>query len=198
MYYSKIKKHIINKQYYWIYSASVLISLVFGYWNIDSDTFSLLNFRNTVIVLLFFWLSVLSIGSTMINVCRCRNFSNLYSNYLNKYNPQFNKIEIEKESYKVQVPYQSYNAIVHPSPKPTNAICIETDDFLLLFLSIRYVALFQLVLKPFIFIKTDKDFYKKNRNANIIRDFKMLETERGRAIIFPNKHGIKKIMIPEL
>jgi len=52
------------------------------------------------------------------------------------------------------------------------------------------------VLKPFIFIKTDKDFYMKGKNANVIQDFKMVETERGRAVIFHNKHGIKRLIIP--
>jgi len=196
MLYSEIKKYIINKQYYWICSAIILISLIFSYWNIDSNTFSLLDFRNMVAVLLIFWLSILSIGCIVINICRCRNFSKFYNNYLNKYHVEFNIIEIEKEAFKVQAPYQSYNATLHPSPKSTNAIYIETDDFLLLFFSIQYLGILQLVLKPFIFIKTDKDFYKKNKSVNVIRDFKMVETERGRVIIFRNKCEIKKIMIP--
>jgi len=95
------------------------------------------------------------------------------------------------------VPYKSYDATVQPFPKQTNAICIETDDFLLLFLSIKYYGLFQLVLKPFIFIKTNKEFHLKDKSANFIRDFKMTEVEQNRVITFPNKDGIKRLMIPE-
>ena len=36
----------------------------------------------------------------------------------------------------------------------------------------------------------------KGKNANVIQDFKMVETERGRAVIFHNKHGIKRLIIP--
>jgi len=68
------------------------------------------------------------------------------------------KIVIEKESYKMQVPYKSYDATIHSFPKTTNVIYLETDDFLLFFFSIQYLVVFQLVLKPFIFIKTEKDF----------------------------------------
>jgi len=195
MLYSEIKKYIINKQYYWICSAIILISLIFSYWNIDSNTFSLLDFRNMVAVLLIFWLSILSIGCIVINICRCRNFSKFYNNYLNKYHVEFNIIEIEKEAFKVQAPYQSYNATLHPSPKSTNAIYIETDDFLLLFFSIQYMGIFQRILKPFIFIKTDKDFFIKDKNVNIIRDFEIVEAEEKRIITFLNKYRIKKVMI---
>jgi hypothetical protein len=53
-----------------------------------------------------------------------------------------------------------------------------------------------LVLKPFIFIKGNKEISIKNNNVNIIRNFEIVDTEQGRMVIFPNKHGIKKMMIP--
>jgi len=52
------------------------------------------------------------------------------------------------------------------------------------------------VLKPYIFIKTDKDVHIKNKSVRVVRDFKMIETEQGRTITFSNKQGIKRIIIP--
>jgi hypothetical protein len=96
----------------------------------------------------------------------------------------------------MQAPYKSYNAKITPFPKSMNAIYIKENDFFLLFFSIRYLGFLQLVLKPRIFIKTDKELFIKDKNVKLIRDFDIVETTENRTIVFPNKDGIKKIMIP--
>ena len=83
-----------------------------------------------------------------------------------------------------------------PFKKSTNVIYLETNDFLLLFLSVRYLETIQLLLNPFIFIKTDKKISIKDKKINLIQDFKIDETEDNRTITFSNKYGIKKIIIP--
>jgi len=196
MYYSEINRHIINKKYFWNYSISIVTSLVLGYLYFDSINISVAFFRNMLFLVSIFWLLTVPIGCILTNIYRCQTFLKFYNNFLRGYDVQFFKIAIEKEDYKMQVFYTSHNATIRPFPKSTNAICIETDDFLLLFLSIKYSGIFQLVLKPFIFVKTNKEFHLKDKNANIIQDFKMTEIKQNRIIIFPNKDGIKRLMIP--
>jgi len=95
----------------------------------------------------------------------------------------------------MQAPYKSYNATITPFPKLTNAICIEEEDFFLLFFSIQYLGILQLVLKPLIFIKTEKEFCINDKNVKLIRDFEVVKTTENRTIVFPNKDGIKKVVI---
>jgi hypothetical protein len=109
---------------------------------------------------------------------------------------QLCEITVEKESYTMKVVNQSYDAKIHPMPKQTNAVYSETDDFILIFLSIQHFGIFQEVLKPFIFFKTDKVFFLNDKNVNVIRDFETFETEQGRNIIFSNRYGIKKVITP--
>ena len=187
MHYSEIKKHIINKKYYWGYSIIIFISLVLVYFS----------FYGSTLALLIIWSSIIAASYMLINIYRCRNFNKFYEISLKENSVQFTKILIEKEDYKLRIPYQSYNATIHPLPKPTNVVYIETDDFLLLFFSLQYWGIFQQVLKPFIFAKTDKKYYVKDKSVTVIRNFKMDKTEQGRAIIFPNNHGIKKVIIPK-
>ena len=186
MHHSEIINHIISKRYYLYYGIIIFISLLL----------ILLSFYGTILALLMFWLSIMSIGCILINIYRCRRFLKFYNNYFKEYDAQFNRILIEKETYKVQVPYRSYNATIQPFPKPTNVVCIETDDFLLIFFSIQYSGILQLVLKPFMFMKTDKEFCIKDKCVNLIQNFEITETDENRTIIFPNKDGIKKIIIP--
>ena len=186
MLYSGIKNHIINKGYYWSYSLMIFITLCLVFFS----------HYGSILSLLFFYLSIMAICCILINLYRCRSFYKIYNNFLKEHNAQFNSIVIEKESYKMLVPHKSYNATIKPFPKPTNAVSLETDDFLLLFFSTHYLGLFQQVLKPFIFIKTDKELCIKDKNANIIRDFKAVETGQNKTIIFPNRYGIKKVIIP--
>ena len=198
MYYSEIKRHIIDKKYYWSYCIIIIISLVFGSLAcINKVDFSFFYSRGAIFTLLIFGLSILAIGCIWINLHRCRSFYKFYNIFLKGHNAQFNKIVIEKEDYKMQVSNNSYNATIRPAPKTTNVVYLETDDLLLLFFSIQYMGIFQRILKPFIFIKTDKDFFIKDKNINIIRNFEIVETEQSRTIIFSNKYGIKKVIIQD-
>jgi hypothetical protein len=197
MLYSEIKNHVINKSIFWAYGVIIFISLIIGYLAcINKGEIVFSYSRGNIFTLLIFYLSIMAICCILINLYRCQNFYKVYNDFLKEYDAQFNKIIIEKEAYNMPVPYKSYNATIHPSPKQTNTVFIETDDFLLLFFSIQYFGLFQLVLKPFVFIKTDKKINLKYKNMKIIRDFKTVKTEENRMIIFPNKYGIKKVIIP--
>ena len=185
MHYSEIRNHIITKNYYWYYCIIIVISLVLA----------LFSFYGSVLALLIFWLSIMSIGCILMNYYRCRRFFKFYNNFLKDYNVLFDRALIEKESYRMSVPYKSYDATIQSSPKSTNVVYLETDVFLLLFFSIRYLGIFQLVLKPFIFLKPQKEFHTIDKSVTIIRDFKIIETEEDRTIIFPNKDGIKRIIL---
>ena len=186
MYYSEIKRHIIGKRYFWSYYIIIFTSLVLVS----------LSFYTNILSLLIFWLSIMSLVCIMLNFYRCRKFYNFYNLFYKENKIHFYKIVIVKEKYKMQVPNNTYYATIHPSPKSTNAACIETEDLLLIFFSIQYFGIFQLVLKPFVFIKSDKAIDIKDKNVNIIQNFEIVDTEQGRMVIFPNKHGIKKMMIP--
>lgn len=96
----------------------------------------------------------------------------------------------------MQIFEQSHNATIYSFPKSTNAVYLETDTMILLFFSIKHLGFFQQILNPFIFIKTDKELDLEYKNTRIIRNFKLIEKEGNRTIIFPNKYGIKELIIP--
>jgi hypothetical protein len=194
MQYSEIKNHIIDKKFYWNYGIIIFISLVF----ISLTLIDIIGFHSLqgfAFLILILWAPALTIGCFLMNLRRCRNFNEFYNNSLIEYNAEFKKIMVLREDYKLSVPYKGYDATVSSFPKPTNVISIETEDFLLLFFPIKFSFFFQLVLKPFIFIK-NKEFSIKDKSVSLIRDFKIIETEENRTIIFKNKDGIKKIIIP--
>jgi hypothetical protein len=101
---------------------------------------------------------------------------------------------VEKEDYQMKVVGRETK--VRSRLKLTNVVYFETDEFLLLFFSKQYLGLFQQILKPFVFLKTNKAFNIKDKNVNIIRDFKTVETEQSKTIVFPNRYDIKKVIIP--
>ena len=193
IHYSEIKKHIIGKNHFWGYST-IFISLILGsliYISGNIISFS----RGPIFTLLIFCLLVLSTYYILINLCRCRRFYKLYNSFFKQSNAQFCKIVVEKEGYQMKVPTRSYNVTIHPCPKLTNAVYFETDDYFLLFFTIQSLGFLQQVLRPFIFIKNNKEFYIKDTNVNIIRNFETIETEENRTIIFPNNYGITKVII---
>jgi len=199
MNYPEIKKHIIGKKYFWNYSTKVFMFLILCcliYINknnisLSQDFFS----QDFITTLLIFWILILSIYCMLINLYRCRSFYKFYNFSFKQYNAQFYRIIIEKENYKMTVPTRSFSTTIRPSPKQTNAVYVETDDFLLLFFSIQYFGLVRQVLKPFIFVKNNKEFDVKSTNVNVIRDFETIETEENRTLIFPNNYGITKVII---
>ena len=196
MNYSEIKRHIIGKKYFWSYSTRILIFLILGYLIYINRNSIFLAEKiisiGSISILLFFCLSTLSVYYMLMNLYRCQNFYKSYKNHL-KHSTHFCKIVIEMEDYKMHVPMRS--ATIRPFPKSTNAVYLETDDDFLLFFSINFFGV-QQVLKPFIFIKNSKEFYVKGANKNVIRDFETIETEENRAIIFSNNYGISKVIIP--
>jgi hypothetical protein len=200
MHYSDIKRQIINKNFLWGYSIIIFISLIFGCLiYVNKSSISLNNdfyVRTILLIISFLCLSVLSICYGLANLYRCQSFYKFYKNHLKEHNTHFRKIVIEKENYKMPMPNTPRNVTIRPAPKSTNAVYLETEEFLLLFFSIRYLGLVRQVLKPFIFIKNNKEFYAKGANINIIRDFETIETGENRILIFPNSYGITKIIIP--
>lgn len=186
MHHSEVRNHIINKNYYWVYYITIFASFIL----------ILFSFYGNILSLLLFWPSIMFIASMLINHYRCRSFCKLYNNYFNYCNGKFEKVLVEEKSYKMSVPYKSYNATIQPPPRATNVVYFETDDFLLLFFSMQHLEIYQLVTRPFIFVKPCKEFEMNIKHVNIIRNFKIAEDQEYRTIIFPNKYGIKKIMIP--
>ena len=196
---SDIKRHIIVRKYYFGYIIVIFVSVLLGYSVFTGEeSISIFILRGMYFALAIICFSAILIGYIVINIYRCRSFYKFYNSFLRGYGAQFNRVFIEKESYKMSVPYKSYDAIIQPSPKPTNTVFLETNDFILLFFSIRYLSVFQLILKPFIFVKPDKEFCIKDKSVNIIRDFKITEAKEDRTIIFTNKDGIKKLIIPTI
>lgn len=196
--YLKMKKHILNKKSFFIYGIIIFLSFLLVYFvcingigKISPDV------REIAIIIAILNFLFLSIQGIFINLYRCRNFYKFYENLLKESNPILGRIIIIKEDFKMQVPNKSYDTIVHPSPKFTNAVYIETDNFILLFFSIQCLGIFQKVLNPFIFIKTDKEFKVKDKHINIIKDFEIIENNQDTAIIFPNKYDIKRMIIPK-
>jgi len=187
MSYPEIRNHIIDKKYFWCYSIIFLLSFLLVFLLcLHKASISISFSRGNINALLILWLSLISIGSLLNNYYRCWSFYQFYNNSLQGYNAQFNKILIEKESYKMQVPSKSYNAIVQPFPKSANAVFLETDDLILLFFSIRYIEIIQFVPKPLIFIKPNKEYCISDKSVNLIRDFKIVETKEDKTIIFSN------------
>lgn len=199
MNYSEIKKHVIGKSYFLNYSTRIFIFLILCYLiYIYKNIIFVLQVAipgRLILTLLFLWMSTMSLYYVMINLHRCRNFYKFYINNLKEYDVHFCKIVVEKEDYKMHVP-NGTSATIHPSPKSMNAVYLETDDYFLLFFAISYFGLFQEVLKPFIFVKTAKEFYTEDKKVKVIRDFKTIETEENRTLIFPNNYGITKVIIP--
>ena len=180
----------------------ILISLAFGYLvYIDKIMISWDNIfsRSIPLILLILGLPILSVRCILINWYRCRKFYKIYKNSLKERGVHFHKIVVEKEIFKINSQYTSADATIHPYPKSTNAIYIETDNYLLLFFSVSFWRIFQEVLNPFIFVKTGKEFYTKCKNINIIQEFEMSQREQNIVINFSsNRYGIKKIIIPPL
>ena len=198
MQYSELKYHIIEKKYFLGFSIIIFSSIILGYLIFTGEEgISLFILRGLFFYLAIICFSITLIGYLVVNFHRCHSFfySFLVSELMKK-TMQICEILIETKAYKMKVPYNSYDAKIHSKPKPTNAVCIETNEYLLLFFSLHYLGLFQEVLKPFIFLKTKNKFHIETKSVNIIRDFELITTEQNRTIIFPNKHGIKKIIIP--
>ena len=176
----EIRKILINKRYN-VYYAIIFFVLLIG----------------ALLSLLFFVLFALFVGNVLINFHRCRRFHQfIIKNNLPKDTIQSCKITIEKESYKLKPVYSSYDAKIQPRSRATNAICIETDDYFLVFFAVDFFRIFQEVLKPCVFIKPGKERCITDKNIEIIDDYKAIETEQDTVIDFPNKHGIKKLIIP--
>lgn len=193
MNYLKVKRHIIDKNSFLFSSIIIFVSLILSYL-IYLNGFSF-SFRSIILILLILILSLSSLIYIFINLLRCRNFNVLWENRFKKYDICFCKIDIKQDDYKIQALYSSYTATMSSFPKATNAIYIETGEFMLLFFSIKQFGFIQTVLKPFIFLKNEKISMQKE-HLDIIRDFDSIETTNGKIIIFPNKHGIKEIIIP--
>jgi len=196
-FYSKIKKHIIGKAFFWRFGILTPVFLGWCYfiYLIMDNIFLPFSLGNLLIYALSFLL-IMSIYYNFISLYRCKKFYKFHENSLTESNVQLCKINIEKKDFQVQVPNSTQSATVNSFPQPTNAVYLETDEFLLLFFSIQHFYIVKEVLKPYVFIKTDKDLHIKNKNVIVVRDFKMVETEQGRAITFSNKQGIKRIGLP--
>lgn len=197
--YLKIRKHIIGKNKNWNFSVQALRFLIFCCFIYLFFRGILLSFPLWIILFIFFIsnLLIMCISYSFINLHRCRKFYKSCESFLTESDVQFYKIMIEKKDYQIQVPNSSQSATIHSCPEPTNAVCVETNEFLLLFFSIRHFVFVKEVLKPYIFIKTDKDFCIKNKSVNIVRDFKITQTEQGKIVVFPNKQGVNRIIIPK-
>ena len=190
MQYSDIKRHIIDRNSFWKYSIVLLLFLIYlSFIYMTEEGFSFL-----FVIILTAFICILLISNMLINLYKCRRFYKFYKNYLDEQTTQLYKVSIEKEDYQMRV--IGRDTKVHSMTKPTNVISIETDDFLLLFLSIKYFGVFQQVLKPFIFLKTDTDICINEKSANVIKSYETDETEQGRTIVFPNRYNIKKVIIP--
>ena len=203
MHYSDIRRHITRKKYLLGYCIMILTPLWLVYLaHVDKIIipWDKMSFRGAPFALLFFGLPTLSIYCILINSYRCRFFYKFYNNCLKKYDLHFRKIMIEKGSYKIDAPYiSSYKATVYPPQKTTNAIYLETDNYWLLFFSVSYWGIFQVVLRPFIFIKPDKDVHINYKNVTIIQKTQMFQSEQGIVIdLSTNRHNVKRVIIPPL
>ena len=200
---SDIKRHIINKKYLWSYSIIISISFGYGYLiyinKIMTSFWDDLSFRVIFPILIVLGLPILSMCCILTNSYRCQKFYKFYKDCLKEYNLHFHKIMVEREAFKVGGTYSFNDATIHPYSKSINAVSLETDNYLLLFFSVSFWGMFQEVLNPFIFVKPGKEFHAKYKNANIIQEFKMSQTEQNIVINFPaNRSEIKKVIIPRL
>jgi len=196
--YSKIRKHIIGKKALWSFGLLTLFFLAWGYFvYFISDGIFFPISTSGFLIWFISYLLIMGMNYSFVNLYRCKKFYQFCKNFLTESNVQFCEIMVEKKDYQMQVgPYTSGEVTVRPTPDPTNAICIETNEFILLFFSIQHFVVLKNVLKPYIFIKPDKKLHIKDKNVKIVRDFEIIETEQGRAIVFSNRHGIKRVIIP--
>ncbi|MDR0438291.1 MAG: hypothetical protein LBH22_08345 [Bacteroidales bacterium] len=193
--YSKIRKHIIGKKSFWSFGVLALVFLIWGYFMyfIRDRIFFPISLGYFLIYSIS-GLLIMGISYNFINLYRCKRFYKFCKKFLPKSNVQFCKIMIEKKDYQIR---SFREVIVHPPPKSTNAVYLETNEFILLFFSIQHFVLKE-VLKPYIFIKSDKELYIKDKRVKIVQDFEITETEQGRAIVFFNKQGLKRVIIPAM
>jgi len=195
--YSKIRKHIIGKNKnlsFCVQTLLFLISCYLIYLFIDAlPYFPLWTILFTFSVSYFL---AMSISYRCLNIYRYRKFYTLYEVFLTENDVQLCKIMVQKKDFQMQVLNSTQLATVSPLLLPTNAVYFENNELLLLFFSTQHFYIVKEVLKPYIFIKTDKDLHIKNKNVRVVRDFKMVEIEQGRAVTFSNKQGIKRIIIP--
>jgi hypothetical protein len=139
----------------------------------------------------------LLIYNTFVNFCRCRYFYKIIKNELSEKTIKLCKILVEQKEYKIKVPNKSYDVEISSMQKTKNAICIESNEYMLLFFSLNYFGIFQEVINPFVFIKKIEEFNIKFRNINIIKDFEIIENEQNSIYsLHENKYGIKKLIIP--
>ena len=201
MHSSDIKRHIISKKYLWGYSIMTFIPPILVYLicvDKTSTFLAIFSRGNIVFLFLILGLPILSIRCILINLYRCQNFYKIYKNHLIEHNVDFHKIIVEKEAFKLDALSSFNDAAIHSSPKSTNAVYLETDNYLLLFFSVSFFGVFQEVLNPFIFVKPGKEFHTEYKNAKIIRELKMSQIEQNMIITLPdNRYGIKKILIPQ-
>jgi len=195
--YSKIRKHIIGEIFFWSLGALAFLLLIWSYfvYLIRGNVFFPFSLGNFLILFLSYLL-IMSISYSFINLYRLKKFHEFCENFLTESDAQFCKIMIEKKDYKMLAPYTAHEAAVRPYPVPTNAVHFETNELLLLFFSVRHYFVIKEVLKPYVFVRPDKDLCIKDKSVNVVRDFEITETEQGKAIIFSNKQGIKRVIIP--
>jgi len=194
--YSAIKRHIIGKKKNWSFSLQTFLFLIFCYFiYLFRDIF--LSFPLWIVLFILFisYLLAMGISYNFINLHRCKRFYKSCKTFFIENDVQFCRITVEKKDYKMQGINTTQEATIRPSPEPTNAVYLETDDFLLLFFSIQHFVFIKEVLKLYIFVKPDRDLCIKDKSVRIVRDFKITQTEQGKSIVFPNKQGIKRIII---
>jgi hypothetical protein len=192
--YSEIKRYIINKKSLWGSGVILFLFVIFIYlsYAIRKD------FSFSLVILIVIIICILFIINILTNLYRCCHFYKLYKNELNKETSKLCKIIVEKKKYKVKVPIKSYDMEILSMPKSTNAVCVESDKYLLLFFSVHYLGIFQQVLNPFIFT-TKNDYLVKDKKTTVIYDFEIIKTANKRIIYFPNeKLEIKSITLPRL
>jgi len=195
--YSKIKKHIIGKNFFWGLCILFFLFLIWSYIMYLGRDFIFFLFNVGSILMWFIsYLLIMGVSYGFINLYRCKRFYKFCDLFLLENDVQFCKIMIEKKDYEMKVPNRSYDATVRPLPESTNAIYFETNEFILLFFSVQHFVVLKNVLKPYIFLKTDKEFHIKDKSVKIVRNFETTETEQGRAIVFSNKQEIKRMIIP--
>ena len=197
MRYLEIKKHINDKNNYWYYGIIILMIMIFMILiNFDIENYRFSRFTALDIAAPF--LLIFSIRTILINSNRSRFFFQSFKNEINNGTAKLSKIVIGVKSYKMRVPKNTYVSEIQPMPKSTNAICIETSEYLLLFFSITYLGIFQEVLKPFVLVKTDNSSFDRDKNVVVIKDFEIIETAQNRTINFPNdSYQVTKAILPK-
>jgi len=129
---------------------------------------------------------------------RCRNFYNSFKNELSLGTAILCKIYVETKNYRMVGVNHNFDAEISSKPKLVNAICIETDEYLLFFFSMGYFGLFKEVLKPFVFIKSGNKHFLQDIKSAVIYDYNIDETENGKAVAIKNiKSSVSKILVPK-